>query len=254
MASYDKVKIIVLGDSGVGKSSFVHLACHGLPALSSSWTVGCSVDVKLHEYKEGTSSQVTYFVELWDIGGSQNHKGARAVFYNNINGIILVHDLTNRKSEQNLKKWLAEILSFTSGTTQSDETDLETIVGTSQVPMLVIGTKQDIAENIRSQISKKPSRTAEEYGADEILLLRNKFEAIDDLPEDVEKAREMIRKNYTYMAQETLWFRKPVKQQWISTETWDLISSLKKLKPNSLGENSQLISIKSLAYKEADKK
>jgi Rab-like protein 3 len=69
------------------------------------YTVGCSIEVKLHEFKEDTAQQKTYFIELWDIGGSLSHKYSRSVFYSQINGIILVHDLTNRKSLENLKNW-----------------------------------------------------------------------------------------------------------------------------------------------------
>ena len=78
--------------------------------MSPSWTVGCSVEVKLHEYKEATSSQSPFFIELYDIGGSLSHQNTRGVFYNPTHGLILVHDLTNRKSQQNLKLWLLEIL------------------------------------------------------------------------------------------------------------------------------------------------
>lgn len=77
---------------------------------SPGWTVGCAVEVRLHEYKEGTPSQRTHFIELWDIGGSISHKNTRGVFYNPVHGIILVHDLTNRRSHENLQSWLAEIL------------------------------------------------------------------------------------------------------------------------------------------------
>ena len=84
----DKVRIIVLGDSGVGKSSLVHLLCHGHAISNPSWTIGCSVDVKLHDYREGTSFQKTYFVELWDIGGSSGHQNARSVFYTPAHGNV----------------------------------------------------------------------------------------------------------------------------------------------------------------------
>jgi hypothetical protein len=52
-------------------------------------------------------------------------------------GIILVHDLTNRKSQQNLQKWLAEVISK-DGTSQSrnsgfDDFDPEQFVGSTQV-------------------------------------------------------------------------------------------------------------------------
>lgn len=136
MAAIDKVKIIVLGDSGVGKTSLTHLICQQQPISNPSWTIGCSVEVKLHEYKEGTPNQRRYFIELWDIGGSQNHKNTRSVFYNPTNGIILVHDLTNRKSQQNLQKWLEEVLSKDSNYMKSksfDDFDPEKFVGSTQV-------------------------------------------------------------------------------------------------------------------------
>lgn len=85
----DKVRIIVVGDSGVGKSSLVHALCHGMPINNPSWTIGCSVDVKLHEYREGTSAQKTYFMELWDIGGSSGHRNTRSVFYTPAHGFSL---------------------------------------------------------------------------------------------------------------------------------------------------------------------
>lgn len=176
----DKVRIIVVGDSGVGKSSLVHALCHGVPINNPSWTVGCSVDVKLHEYREGTSAQKTYFMELWDIGGSCGHRNTRSVFYTPAHGIILIHDLTNRKSEQNLRKWLAEVLTKECNSTlvrnpssrnqEVDDFDPEQFIGSSQIPTLVIGTKLDLAEEVRAHFNRRPSQIAEECGADEIFV------------------------------------------------------------------------------------
>lgn len=174
MAAIDKVRVTVVGDSGVGKTSLVHLICHNEPINNPSWTVGCSVEVKLHEYKEGTPHQKTYFIELWDIGGSSSHRNTRCVFYNPVHGIILVHDLTNRKSQQNLQKWLAEVLNRESGgkTKQSsfDDFDPEQFVGSTQIPILVIGTKLDLAAEVRRNPQRRSSTIAEECGADEIFL------------------------------------------------------------------------------------
>ncbi|KAK0090182.1 hypothetical protein PV325_002607 [Microctonus aethiopoides] len=172
MASIDKVKVIVIGDSGVGKTSLTHLISVQQPINNPSWTVGCSVEVKLHEYKQGTPNQKTYFIELWDIGGSQNHQNCRHVFYNATNGIILVHDLSNRKSQQNLQKWLQQVLSkdSNSGKNKSfDDFDPESFVGATQIPILVIGTKLDQVTS-RSNLHRRLSTIAEECGADEIFL------------------------------------------------------------------------------------
>lgn len=160
--------------TGVGKSSLTYLICRHKPISNPSWTVGCSVEVKLHEYKEGTPDQKTYFIELWDIGGSSSHRNTRSVFYNPAHGIILVHDLTNRKSQQNLQKWLAEVISK-DGTSQSrnsgfDDFDPEQFVGSTQIPILVIGTKSDLSEEVRTRCQRRSSTIAEECGADEIFL------------------------------------------------------------------------------------
>lgn len=68
-----------------------------------------------------------------------SHKLARSVFYNQLNGIILVHDLTNRKSQENLKNWLIEILNKDGKDTTKiggsliDEFDPEQFMGICQV-------------------------------------------------------------------------------------------------------------------------
>jgi Rab-like protein 3 len=46
------------------------------------------------------------------------------MFYSGVDGILLVHDLTNRKSEENLKSWLNEIL---------DENESISIMGSSEL-------------------------------------------------------------------------------------------------------------------------
>lgn len=155
-----------------------------------------SLEVKLHDFKAGTPQQKTYFIELWDIGGSSSHRNSRPVFYNGVNGVILVHDLTNRKSEVNLRKWLKEI--FTNrekenthflgspyyGNSQAssansllswdddDDFDAEQFVGSTQLPVFVIGTKQDaLSDSSRLPMQTRNSIIAQECGADEIALV-----------------------------------------------------------------------------------
>ncbi|KAH8256587.1 hypothetical protein KR026_002512, partial [Drosophila bipectinata] len=106
----NRVRIVVVGDSGVGKTCLTHLIAHNESLIRPGWTVGCNIQVKIHEFREGTIRQSPYFVELFDIGGSLSHKNTRSVFYSGIHGIILVHDLTNAKSQEQLIDWLYEIV------------------------------------------------------------------------------------------------------------------------------------------------
>ncbi|KAK7601153.1 hypothetical protein V9T40_008594 [Parthenolecanium corni] len=166
-------RVSVFDRLGVGKSSVTHLIAQKVPLAKPTWTLGCSVDVKLHEYKEGTPQQKTFFVELWDIGGSSNHANTRHVFYLGVHGIILVHDLTNRKSQENLQKWLAEVYNRDNyaKVKKNEEYDAEQFVGHFQIPLFVIGTKLDLVGDSRSRTSKRSSFICNEYGADEIFLV-----------------------------------------------------------------------------------
>lgn len=165
--SIDKVKILVLGDSGVGKSSLVHLICRGGVLDSTSWTVGVSLDVKLHEYREATPHHHSYWIELWDVGGNNYHTNSRKCLYNQHNGIILVHDLSNRKSGLNLTRWLSEV--FNKENHKNDYTvDPEQVAGQCQVPILVIGTKLDQVQESRTP---RTTPVAEEWGTSEIHLV-----------------------------------------------------------------------------------
>lgn len=88
--SLDKVRIIVVGDPFCGKSSFVNLVANNEVLNNNPTTIGCQIEVKLHEYKEDTSQQKQFFIEFFDVGGSMSTKNARSVFYQQTNGIILV--------------------------------------------------------------------------------------------------------------------------------------------------------------------
>ncbi|XP_039961779.1 rab-like protein 3 isoform X1 [Bactrocera tryoni] len=171
----EKARVLIVGDSGVGKTCLTHLIAHSEPLTRPGWTVGCNIEVKLHEYKEGTPLQKTYFIELFDVGGSLSHRNTRGVFYTTLHGIILVHDLTNRKSQENLRDWLFEILNKNGKDIRNlscDNTfDPEQFLGSTQLPMLVVGAKLDLSEEKRkSNQLQKIGSIAEHCGSEEIWL------------------------------------------------------------------------------------
>ncbi|XP_017056195.1 rab-like protein 3 [Drosophila ficusphila] len=199
MAMNNRVRIVVVGDSGVGKTCLTHLIAHNESLIRPGWTVGCNIQVKIHEFKEGTARQCPYFVELFDVGGSLSHKNTRSVFYTGVHGIILVHDLTNGKSQEQLLDWLYEIVnkegkdtyksrgnslppspiplgSFSSNTSTTSDGhvrfDMEEFLGATQTPILVMGTKLDLIDEKRQPKTavKKAGGIADKCGAEEIWL------------------------------------------------------------------------------------
>mmetsp|Transcript_13623 Transcript_13623/g.53953 ORF Transcript_13623/g.53953 Transcript_13623/m.53953 type:complete len:237 (+) Transcript_13623:94-804(+) len=99
------VRLLLLGDSCVGKTTLAHLLANGSVLAHPSWTVGATAHVLLHEYNR---QRIT--VEVLDVCGSRRYPEARAAFYADFDGIVLVHDVTNLPSFKNLRAWLQEAL------------------------------------------------------------------------------------------------------------------------------------------------
>jgi len=116
------VKILVVGDAGVGKSSLVQFlkqinsknqtpGFYKKPDEPAS-TIGAQVDVILHSFNSPQDNSIKC-LEFWDVAGSHNYQMTRKFFYNDMNGIILVHDLNNKMSLSNLRSWLREVVGST---------------------------------------------------------------------------------------------------------------------------------------------
>ncbi|XP_050004762.1 rab-like protein 3 isoform X2 [Alexandromys fortis] len=89
-------------------------------------------------------------------------------------GIILVHDLTNKKSSQNLYRWSLEVLNRdlvpTGVLVTNGDYDREQFAD-NQIPLLVIGTKLDqIHETKRHEVLTRTAFLAEDFNAEEINL------------------------------------------------------------------------------------
>uniref|UniRef100_I1K4R5 Small GTPase LIP1 n=1 Tax=Glycine max TaxID=3847 RepID=I1K4R5_SOYBN len=143
------VRVLVVGDSGVGKTSLVNLIVKGSPIARPPQTIGCSVDVKHITYGNSGSSSSSlkgdserdFFVELWDVSGHERYKDCRSLFYSQINGVIFVHDLSQRRTKTSLQKWAAEIAA--TGTFSAPLGSGGP--GGLPVPYIFIGNKADIA-------------------------------------------------------------------------------------------------------------
>ncbi|KAL3818847.1 hypothetical protein ACJIZ3_004752 [Penstemon smallii] len=144
-----QIRVLVVGDSGVGKTSLVHLIMKGSSVDRPPQTIGCTVSVKHTTYgSSGSSSnnikgdaERDFFVELWDISGHERYKDCRSLFYSQINGVMFVHDLSQRRTKTSLQKWAAEIAA--SGTFSAPLASGGP--GGLPVPYIVIGNKADIA-------------------------------------------------------------------------------------------------------------
>ncbi|XP_072965572.1 small GTPase LIP1 [Typha angustifolia] len=152
-----QVRVLVVGDSGVGKTSLVNLIVKGSSTTRPAQTIGCTVGVKHITYgSTGSSSnsingdtERNFFVELWDVSGHERYKDCRSLFYTQINGVIFIHDLSQRKTKANLQKWVSEIATMGSFSAPLGSGG----PGGLPVPYLVIANKADIAAREGTRVS-----------------------------------------------------------------------------------------------------
>lgn len=109
MEEYDNIiKLILTGDSCVGKSCITSVFCDNKYSDCEVTTIG--VDFKT---KPLIFDNKKIKLQIWDTGGQERFKSITTPYFRNAHGIILVFDLTKYESFQNLNKWLEQIDFFT---------------------------------------------------------------------------------------------------------------------------------------------
>lgn len=101
MSNYNLVKIIVIGDSGVGKTSILHQYCFSKFDFKVFPTIGCDFLSKNFE----VLGHQTIKLQLWDIAGQESFQTISKLFIRGSLGCIIVTDATNLASFKNSLKW-----------------------------------------------------------------------------------------------------------------------------------------------------
>ena len=101
-------KVIVVGDPQSGKTSLILRFTENAFRRTYISTLGVQVSNKLIRLKDNTIIQLV----MWDIAGQQKFDLMRTAFYQGAKGVLLVFDLTNPTSFQNLVSWYDDIKKF----------------------------------------------------------------------------------------------------------------------------------------------
>lgn len=83
------IRIVIVGDPYVGKTSITELIANGRPIKACRSTAGCHIHVKLLDVpvsQPGEPANKKFFVELWDVSGQAKYEQLRSVFYKQVNG------------------------------------------------------------------------------------------------------------------------------------------------------------------------
>lgn len=101
MTEYESIKLLVLGDMFVGKSSLVDRFMLNIYTQEHFATVGIR-----HKTKYIVRDDIKYSLQVWDSSGNRNSVNFVKNYCNVVDGIILVYDVSNYTSFINLSFWL----------------------------------------------------------------------------------------------------------------------------------------------------
>ncbi|KAI9789532.1 MAG: Rab GTPase ypt7 [Piccolia ochrophora] len=140
MASRKKIllKVIILGDSGVGKTSLMNQYVNKKFSASYKATIGADFLTK-----EVLIDDRLVTMQLWDTAGQERFQSLGVAFYRGADCCVLVYDVNNSKSFDTLDSWRDEFL------IQASPKDPESF------PFVVLGNKIDVEENKRTISSKR---------------------------------------------------------------------------------------------------
>ncbi|KAH3742500.1 Ran GTPase [Pelomyxa schiedti] len=97
-------KIVILGDSGVGKSNIVTRFYRNQFCLETRTTIGVDIvnkDVNFH------GTKIT--LQLWDTAGQERFRAVSPGYYRGADAALLVYDITKHESFESITRWLKEL-------------------------------------------------------------------------------------------------------------------------------------------------
>ncbi|KAF6212694.1 hypothetical protein GE061_013220 [Apolygus lucorum] len=97
-------RLILIGDSTVGKSSLLKYFTDGKFAEVSDPTVGVDFFARLIEVRNGTRIKL----QLWDTAGQERFRSITKSYYRNSVGALLVYDICNKESFDHIPDWMTE--------------------------------------------------------------------------------------------------------------------------------------------------
>lgn len=137
------IKLLLIGDSGVGKSCL--LLRYSDDSFTSSFITTIGIDFKIKSILCGDSKVK---LQIWDTAGQERFRTITTAYYRGAMGILLVYDVSDEESFTNVRNWMRQI----------DQNAAE------NVNRILIGNKADVDPTERKVSSDRGKALAAEYG------------------------------------------------------------------------------------------
>ncbi len=133
---YLNYKIILLGDSSVGKTSLINRFCNSKFEESLTSTIGVDTKTKYIKYNDKKIE-----LEIWDTAGQERYKSLAKNCFQGSDGIILMYDVTQKQTFHNIKNWY---------------NDINESINIKKIAIIIVGNKIDLPETeVNKEISEK---------------------------------------------------------------------------------------------------
>ena len=136
-------KVLLLGDSTVGKTCFLLRYCDKTFQEAHLSTIGLDYRLKSMTLQSGKNIKL----QIWDTAGQDRFRAITKNYYKGANGIILIYDVTNRQSYENVKNWITQI---------REEANPNVVI-------YLAGNKVDVSEEEKVVKTEEGKKIAEEF-------------------------------------------------------------------------------------------
>lgn len=131
---YDMIfKIILIGDSGVGKTNFLLRYIKNEFKQDSKCTVGVEFGTKSFEIEDDKIK-----AQIWDTAGQERYKSITKAYYKGAKGAIVLYDITRKTSFESAESWISSLRTF----------------GDPDINILLIGNKSDLKDMRQVEINE----------------------------------------------------------------------------------------------------
>ena len=137
-----KYKILILGDSKVGKSCFLTRYADKTFQEDYLSTIGMDYKIKNYELENGNIIKLY----IWDTAGQDRFRSITSNYYKGADGIILIYDITKQETFNNVRNWITSI---------KEEAP-------AKVVLILVGNKVDDEKN-RAVQQSEGEKIADEY-------------------------------------------------------------------------------------------
>ena len=143
MTKFEDIKLITLGNSTVGKSSFITKYIDNSFTFNYTTTLGVDFKQKKIKLKNGKDVRLRIF----DTAGQERYRAVSASFIKKADGVILMYDISDLDSFEAVDNWIKSIRE----------------IGKEKLPIVLVGNKCDLSDDERKISLKEGQDKANEF-------------------------------------------------------------------------------------------